>query len=70
MRIVSMGDGISDDTQAYLDDTQAYLEGKPCIVLLADSREELSAAMQGLSILESVTVVARAMQTGSKESNG
>ena len=43
MRIGSMGDGIFDDTQADLD-------GKPCIVLLADSREELRAALQGLSI--------------------
>lgn len=50
MRIVSIGDGIFDDTQA-------DLEGKPCLVLLADSREELALAMQAVSFTDAVTVV-------------
>ncbi len=57
MRIHSMGDGIFDDTQA-------EVEGKPCLVLVADTREELSAALQGIGLLDSVTVV-RSAQTGS-----
>jgi hypothetical protein len=57
-----MGDGIFDDTQA-------DLEGKPCLVLVADSRAELSALMQTISILDPVTVV-RATPTGRPDSNG
>lgn len=63
MKIISMGDGIFDDTQA-------DLEGKPCLVLLADSREELSAAMQSISWGDAVTVVRAGEPNGDAPKDG
>lgn len=50
MKIFSMGDGIFDDTVE-------ALEGKPCLVLVADSREELATALADIGMSDAVTVV-------------
>lgn len=50
MKIYSMGEGVFDEVVKDLD-------GKPCIVLMCDSREELSNALRGVSFDTPVTVV-------------
>ncbi len=55
MKIYSMGDGTLDEA---VDD----LKGKPCIVLLCDSRTELSDALRDIRFRDAVTVVKRVDQ--------
>ena len=60
MRIHTMGDGIFDETQA-------EVEGKPCLLLVADSRAELGAALQGIGLRDAVTIVKAAQPSGAAE---
>jgi len=52
MKIHTMGDGLFEDAVE-------AVEGKPCLLLVADSREELSAALEGIGIHDDVTVIRR-----------
>lgn len=50
MKIYSMGEGVFDEVVT-------DLAGKPCVVLLCDSRDELSAALTGIGFRDEVTIV-------------
>lgn len=62
MKIHTMGDGLFDNVLE-------EVEGKPCLLLVADTREELSAALQDIGFSDDVTVVRRASASESKALN-
>ncbi len=62
MQIYSMGEGLFDE--AVQD-----MAGKPCVLLMCDSREEFSNALRGITFGDPVTVV-RASEPNGADSGG
>lgn len=60
MQIYSMGEGI-------MEESAKDMEGKPCILLVCDSRDELSDALRGIGFRDRVTVVRSSSEPNGEE---